>query len=350
MGVRAVAFEVRGKAAWGAAAGGFGPELTEETLRSMVVPLSVDTPFRQVFETGADFHGNSETLSKNRNLVVRLSPESDDSILLLPIRSGGVVSAIFYADSGGKRALLPESALRLLAEFAGAQLDRLMLLRGKVPATVREDIGRRAELEAAPNPEPAAEVAELEEGTSLEASLKSAPPASPGETSAPIVEGPLSRPLEPPAANAVAAGELPPEPTDASPAASAPIERLPLPAPVIEAQETVGASPAPAAVAAFDVSQLSEAEQKIHKDARRFAKLLVSEIELYNKAKVAEGRKNKDLYKRMKLDIDRSRQTFEQRFSKTVGKQFDYFHEELVRTLAGNDPSLLGSDYPGRSL
>jgi hypothetical protein len=51
----------------------------------------------------------------------------------------------------------------------------------------------------------------------------------------------------------------------------------------------------------------------------------------------------------MKLDIDRSRRTFEQRFGKIVGKQFDYFHE-LVRTLTGNDPSLLGSGYPGPSV
>ena len=118
----------------------------------------------------------------------------------------------------------------------------------------------------------------------------------------------------------------------------------------MEGQTAVEVPPAAAPRAGFDVSQLSEAEQKIHKDAKRFARLLVFEIELYNKAKVAEGRKSKDLYRLMKLDIDRSRQTFEQRFGKTVGKQFDYFHDELVRTLAGNDPSLLGSGYPGPSV
>jgi hypothetical protein len=118
----------------------------------------------------------------------------------------------------------------------------------------------------------------------------------------------------------------------------------------MEAQTAVGVAPARAPGAGFDISQLSEAEQKTHKDARRFAKLLVSDIELYNKAKLAEGRKNKDLYMRMKLDIERSRHAFEQRFGKTVGKQFDYFHDELVRTLAGNDPSLLGSGYPGPSV
>jgi hypothetical protein len=119
---------------------------------------------------------------------------------------------------------------------------------------------------------------------------------------------------------------------------------------VIEPQRAVGVLPTPAPEVGFDASQLSEAERKIHKDARRLASLLVSEIELYNKTQVAEGRQSKDLYKRLKLDIDRSRQTFEQRFGKTAGKQFDYFHDELVRTLAGNDPSLLGSDYPGPSV
>jgi hypothetical protein len=119
---------------------------------------------------------------------------------------------------------------------------------------------------------------------------------------------------------------------------------------VTEAQPAVGVAPVRAPAAGFDISQLSEAEQKAHKDARRFAKLLVSDIELYNKAELAEGRKNKDLYKRLKLDIERSREAFEQRFGKTVGKQFDYFHDELVRTLAGNDPSLLGPGYPGPSV
>ena len=112
----------------------------------------------------------------------------------------------------------------------------------------------------------------------------------------------------------------------------------------------VGESPAPstpAVPADFDVTQLSEAEQKVHKDAKRFAKLLVSEIELYNKAKVAEGRKNRDLYKRLKTDIDRSRQTFEKRFGKALSNQVDYFHDELVKTLAANDSEVLGPDYPG---
>ncbi len=125
-----------------------------------------------------------------------------------------------------------------------------------------------------------------------------------------------------------------------------PVKSVGRPAP--PAAETVPALAPP--VSGFDVTKLSDEEQKGHRDAKRFAKLLVSEIELYNKAKVADGRKNSDLYKRLKSDIDRSRQTYEKRFGKTVGKQYDYFHDELVKTLAGSESSLLGSGYPGPSV
>lgn len=130
LGVRAVVFEVRGEAAWATAAQGFGANLNERTLRTLVVPLSVDTPFRQVFELGAEVGGTAEALSKNPNILSRLSPDSVDSILLLPMRAGGAVAGIFYTDSGGS-GVLPEDALRLLAEFAGVQLERLMALGGR---------------------------------------------------------------------------------------------------------------------------------------------------------------------------------------------------------------------------
>jgi hypothetical protein len=62
---------------------------------------------------------------------------------------------------------------------------------------------------------------------------------------------------------------------------------------------------------------------------------------------VVEGRQNGDLYRRLKNDIDRSRQTFEKRFGKGSGQPSDYFHEELVRILAENDSARLGPEYPG---
>jgi len=80
---------------------------------------------------------------------------------------------------------------------------------------------------------------------------------------------------------------------------------------------------------------------KRHDEARRFARLLVSEIKLYNEAKVEQGRKNKDLYERLKEDIDRSRQMYDERIHEDVRKTSNYFYDELVRILAdGNSDSL----------
>jgi hypothetical protein len=91
----------------------------------------------------------------------------------------------------------------------------------------------------------------------------------------------------------------------------------------------------------------SETEQRAHNDARRFARLLVSEIKLYNAAKVNDGRRNYDLYERLKDEIDRSRKVYDKRVSPTVAARFDYFYDELVQTLAEGDPAKLGKDCPG---
>ena len=311
MGVRAAVFDVRGKAAWGASAQGFGAELPSRAFRALVVPLNQDNPFRQVYETGGHVDASVELLRRNRSIIEKLRPRPQDPILLLPIRSGGSVSAIFYADPAEEGKALPVDALKILTEFAGAQLDRLMALGGGPPSAPVE--------------------AEL-----IEAEPVAAPVEAPVEAPQPEAVGPV--------VSEEIAAAVPSAETEAIPvAASAPAVDAPPPLPVPPARQE------PVASAGIDVSQLSEADQKIHRDAKRFAKLLVSEIELYNKAKVADGRKSKDVYKRLKSDIDRSRQTYEKRFGKTLAKQFDYFHDELVRTLASNDPAVLGSDYPGPS-
>jgi hypothetical protein len=89
------------------------------------------------------------------------------------------------------------------------------------------------------------------------------------------------------------------------------------------------------------------AEEKLYAEAKRFARLLVSEIKLYNEHHVVEGRQNGDLYLRLKKDIDRSRDMYEKRVSPSVARKIDYFHDEIIRILGDNDPATLGSDYPG---
>ena len=96
--------------------------------------------------------------------------------------------------------------------------------------------------------------------------------------------------------------------------------------------------------------EAGEEERRLHNDARRFARLLVSEIKLYNEKKVKEGRSQSDIYDRLRDDIERSREMYAKRVAPPVAARHDYFHQELVNTLAEGDSAKLGSGYPGASV
>jgi hypothetical protein len=83
-------------------------------------------------------------------------------------------------------------------------------------------------------------------------------------------------------------------------------------------------------------------EQARHEEARRLARLLVSEIRLYNEDEVEAGRRHGDVYERLKEDIDRSRQLYDERVDPRVREGSDYFYQELVRNLGGGDAKALG--------
>jgi hypothetical protein len=76
--------------------------------------------------------------------------------------------------------------------------------------------------------------------------------------------------------------------------------------------------------------------------ARRFAELLVSEIKLYNERAVREGREQGNIYKRLKGEIDLSRQMYEKKFPEAVSGGSDFLREELVRILADGRAEALG--------
>ena len=76
--------------------------------------------------------------------------------------------------------------------------------------------------------------------------------------------------------------------------------------------------------------------------ARRYARLLVSEIKLYHEDSIAAGRRDRDLGSRLGGEIARARVLYEQRVPPHVRARAPYFDDELVRTLADGDASLLG--------
>ena len=87
----------------------------------------------------------------------------------------------------------------------------------------------------------------------------------------------------------------------------------------------------------------SDAAAEEDHSARRYARLLVSEIKLYNEAAVRAGREKRDLLTRLRPEIERARRLYEERIPASIGARAKYFQEELVHTLADGDAALLGS-------
>lgn len=132
-----------------------------------------------------------------------------------------------------------------------------------------------------------------------------------------------------------------------APAAEPEREAQPEPPPQAPVRAAEPPPPPPPPPPAREEPSIPAEDQEVHKKAKRFAKLLVDEIKLYNQAKVAEGRQKRDLYDRLKEDIEKSRSTYEKRYGQTPAASGDYFNQEVIRILAENDASLLGGNFPG---
>ena len=118
----------------------------------------------------------------------------------------------------------------------------------------------------------------------------------------------------------------------------------PFPEKTIVETKPVAANKAPSAPPRLP---LNPGDEKLHTAAKRFAELLVSGIKLYNEGIIAEGRKNRDLYKRLRKNMDRNREMYEKRVAPTVAQKIDYLHEEFVRILGNGDAGVFGNGYPG---
>ena len=77
--------------------------------------------------------------------------------------------------------------------------------------------------------------------------------------------------------------------------------------------------------------------------ARRTARLLVSDIRLFHEPAVDEGRKHRNLLTRLAPEIEKARLAYNEQVPPGIRSHTDYFHQELIRTLAGGDATLLGN-------
>jgi len=112
---------------------------------------------------------------------------------------------------------------------------------------------------------------------------------------------------------------------------------------------STGAHGAPGATGAADASApagpsaMMQITDGLTAAARRTARLLVSDIRLFHEPAVNEGRQHRNLLSRLAPEIEKARQAYNDQVPPGVRSHTDYFHQELIRTLAGGDVTLLGN-------
>ncbi|MDH3972791.1 MAG: zinc-ribbon domain-containing protein [Deltaproteobacteria bacterium] len=98
----------------------------------------------------------------------------------------------------------------------------------------------------------------------------------------------------------------------------------------LPAQSHVAPDPVVAAETEKEVSKSSSEENgEDHEKASRLARIIVSDIALYNEQLVNEGIKNNNFYDLLKDDIEEGRKLFIQRVPKEIREKKDYLKESL---------------------
>jgi hypothetical protein len=276
----------------------------------------------------------------------------DDAIKDFPLDLTSGPAAYAYQNRVAAPANIAEMDRRFVKQFGGPENEQVavlpLVLKDKVAALLYADGGAEGLLDG-----PSLEVLVLATSAWLEvASLRKQAQKDSGDAAPPSMER-----VEPPPAPApvqTVSSFADPFASQPPPRHAAP-KAVPAPAPdpepaaeVVEvashAASASAAASAPAA-AADPFAGMSAEDADTHRKAQRFARLLVDEIKLYNQAKVAEGRRNKDLYDRLKEDIEKSRATFQKRYGSTVAASGDYFQKEVLRSLAEDDTAVMGASF-----
>jgi CheY-like chemotaxis protein len=76
-----------------------------------------------------------------------------------------------------------------------------------------------------------------------------------------------------------------------------------------------------------DIPRVDEEDPKALEKARRFARIIVSDIALYNQTAVIEGIKKGTFYELLKNDVDEGRELYEKRVPTAIKSKKDYFQE-----------------------
>jgi molybdopterin-guanine dinucleotide biosynthesis protein len=83
-----------------------------------------------------------------------------------------------------------------------------------------------------------------------------------------------------------------------------------------------------------DIPRVNEGDPEAVEKARRFARIIVSDIALYNQVAVIEGLKNDTFYELLKTDVDEGRELYERRVPDAIRLTKDYYQEAFDKFIA----------------
>ena len=359
-----------------------------ESIRGVALPLSAETLLGRAISSGSAWSGGSGGNPEDQLLVDQLGGEPK-SLAAVPLTVRRKVVAVLYADAASSDpAAINLDAIELLSRVAAMAINLASAPKtapakrehgpAAAPVSAEAETPAPAAMQPStatvsdthsgyqPHVEPAVHevfaqpvveetVAEL--GVEETVSEPTTEAAAESEIATPVVEyaaQPIAEDAKGEPEEKFSSAQEERVEVESTPT-HAPIETEPSPPTVVPSFASNYSAPLGAArrygVTEPDLPiEVGEEERRLHNDARRFARLLVSEIKLYNEQKVTEGRIQNNLYERLREDIDRSRQMYDKRVAPPVAARHDYFHQELVNTLAEGDTSKLGAGYPGASV
>ncbi|MFN2512612.1 MAG: hypothetical protein ABR568_14480 [Pyrinomonadaceae bacterium] len=352
---RVAFFAIKGERAIGWRGRGFQGTVGDNTIQQISLPVSADSIIGDVARSRTTWSGGPDSHSEDHLILNRLGEEPPQRIVAIPLTVRKRTVAVLYADSAGLDSeAINLEALETLTKVSGMAVE---LLAGQAPAKQPAHEPEPAVEAPAPETPAPAYVPEREYWEPAPAATFEETSPPPYEEAAPpyVSETPQAR-EEPPAyfETPTPQYEVPQfEPPPAQHETHAQFDQVtsgPLPPPPAAVAEPAAPRRRSRTDVELPVEVASDEEKRLHIDAQRFARLLVSEIKLYNEQKVTDGREQNDLYSRLREYIDRSREMYDKRVKPEVAQKFDYFHHELVTTLAVGDPAKLGDAYPGATV
>jgi hypothetical protein len=313
-------FALRGGRAVGWQARGFTGEMDDESVAALSLAPDESTLVGEAISTHRTAVAGADAAPSYFAVLGAESESRPAGAVAVPLVVRGKPAAVLYADGGPGAAAPDAEPLEILVRFTSLAIELLPLRRHTEPLRTIEP--------------PAAEAPPAPELESRPAREPLAPPvdgaAEPARLPDPEPEA-VPPPPRPPAFKRVSQAKLSEDEIDTEPG---PIFTGDL------AESAVGERPlAPLAPDSPDAL-------RAHNDARRYARILVTEIRLFNPAQVADGLRHLDLYDRLRDEIERNRLLYHRHVPREVTAYADYFHEELVNTLAAGDEARLGANCP----